>query len=58
MSKMSDFMGWVDHRIPLTATFEKHMSKYYAPKNFNFWYFFGVFAVSYTHLTLPTIYSV
>ncbi|OUR70139.1 cytochrome b [Bermanella sp. 47_1433_sub80_T6] len=41
---MSDFMGWVDHRIPLTATFEKHMSKYYAPKNFNFWYFFGVFA--------------
>ncbi len=41
MSKMSDFMGWVDHRIPLTATFEKHMSKYYAPKNFNFWYFFG-----------------
>jgi ubiquinol-cytochrome c reductase cytochrome b subunit len=44
MSKMSDFMGWVDHRIPLTATFEKHMSKYYAPKNFNFWYFFGVFA--------------
>ncbi len=44
MSKMSDFMGWIDHRIPLTATFEKHMSKYYAPKNFNFWYFFGVFA--------------
>ena len=44
MSKVSDFMAWVDHRVPLTATFEKHMSKYYAPKNFNFWYFFGVFA--------------
>ena len=44
MSKMSELMGWIDHRIPLTATFEKHMSKYYAPKNFNFWYFFGVFA--------------
>lgn len=36
-------MGWVDHRLPVTATFEKHMSKYYAPKNLNFWYFFGVF---------------
>jgi ubiquinol-cytochrome c reductase cytochrome b subunit len=37
-------MGWIDHRLPVTATFEKHMSKYYAPKNLNFWYFFGVFS--------------
>ncbi|GAA6133851.1 cytochrome bc complex cytochrome b subunit [Oceaniserpentilla sp. 4NH20-0058] len=44
MSKLSAFMGWVDDRLPVTATFEKHMSKYYAPKNFNFWYFFGVFS--------------
>lgn len=44
MSKLSAFMGWVDHRLPVTATFEKHMSKYYAPKNLNFWYFFGVFS--------------
>jgi ubiquinol-cytochrome c reductase cytochrome b subunit len=33
----TDFMGWVDERFPATETFEYHMSKYYAPKNFNFW---------------------
>jgi len=45
MTKMQAFMGWLDHRLPVTSTFEKHMSKYYAPKNFNFWYFFGVFSM-------------
>ncbi len=40
-----NFMGWVDARLPVTETYEKHLSKYYAPKNFNFWYFFGVLAV-------------
>jgi quinol-cytochrome oxidoreductase complex cytochrome b subunit len=39
-----NFMGWMDARLPVTETYEKHMSKYYAPKNFNFWYFFGVLA--------------
>jgi ubiquinol-cytochrome c reductase cytochrome b subunit len=29
-------MAWVDARFPLTETFEYHMSRYYAPKNFNF----------------------
>jgi len=37
-------MDWVDARLPVTETYEKHMSKYYAPKNFNFWYLFGVLA--------------
>lgn len=37
-----NFMDWVDARLPVTETYEKHMSRYYAPKNFNFWYFFGV----------------
>ena len=41
----SGFMVWVDERFPLTETFEYHMSKYYAPKNFNFWYFFGVLSM-------------
>ena len=40
-----NFMGWVDERLPVTETYEKHLSKYYAPRNFNFWYFFGVLAV-------------
>jgi len=40
-----NMMGWVDARLPVTETYEKHLSKYYAPKNFNFWYFFGVLSV-------------
>lgn len=35
---------WFDARMPLTETFEYHLSKYYTPKNFNFWYFFGIFS--------------
>lgn len=38
-------MSWIDDRLPVTQTYEKHMSKYYAPKNFNFWYFFGVLSM-------------
>ena len=41
----TDFMGWVDERFPATETFDYHMAKYYAPKNFNFWYYFGVLAI-------------
>jgi ubiquinol-cytochrome c reductase cytochrome b subunit len=40
-----NMMDWVDARLPVTETYEKHLSKYYAPKNFNFWYFFGVLSV-------------
>ena len=43
-SALKRVIAWVDERMPLTETFEYHMSKYYAPKNFNFWYFFGVFS--------------
>jgi ubiquinol-cytochrome c reductase cytochrome b subunit len=46
MNKMlSNLMSWVDARFPATETYEYHMSKYYAPKNFNFWYFFGVLSM-------------
>ncbi len=38
-------MGWFDDRFPATAMWEDHLSKYYAPKNFNFWYFFGSLAM-------------
>ena len=41
----SGFIGWVDARFPLTKMFEEHLSKYYAPKNFNFWYYFGSLAL-------------
>lgn len=39
-----NIMDWIDERLPVTETYEKHMSKYYAPKNFNAWYIFGVLA--------------
>ncbi len=42
--KTNGLMGWIDARYPATKTWEKHLSKYYAPKNFNFWYFFGSLA--------------
>ncbi|XP_076037920.1 cytochrome b-like [Oratosquilla oratoria] len=35
-------MTWIDDRFPLSETYEYHMSQYWAPKNFNFWYYFGV----------------
>ena len=38
-------VDWVDARFPMTETFEYHMSRYYAPKNFNFFYYFGVLAM-------------
>lgn len=45
MSMGKKLMSWVDARFPATETYEYHMSKYYAPKNFNFWYFFGVLSM-------------
>jgi len=43
--KVDALMGWVDDRFPLTKMWEEHLSRYYAPKNFNFWYFFGSLAL-------------
>ncbi|HEX4842585.1 MAG TPA: cytochrome bc complex cytochrome b subunit [Limnobacter sp.] len=41
----SGLLGWIDQRFPLTSTYKAHLSEYYAPKNFNFWYFFGSLAL-------------
>jgi ubiquinol-cytochrome c reductase cytochrome b subunit len=38
-------LNWVDNRFPLSKLFKEHMSEYYAPKNFNFWYIFGSLAL-------------
>jgi ubiquinol-cytochrome c reductase cytochrome b subunit len=38
-------LGWVDNRFPLTKLWNEHVGEYYAPKNFNFWYFFGSLAM-------------
>ena len=36
---------WIDARYPMTKMWDEHLAKYYAPKNFNFWYFFGSLAL-------------
>jgi ubiquinol-cytochrome c reductase cytochrome b subunit len=38
-------LNWVDNRFPLSKLFEDHMSRYYAAKNLNFWYFFGALSL-------------
>ncbi len=45
MGMLVSLRDWVDARFPLTKMWEEHLSKYYAPKNFNFWYFFGSLAL-------------
>ncbi|MFA0811383.1 ubiquinol-cytochrome c reductase [Microbulbifer epialgicus] len=45
MKWLADFGDWVDQRLPIYQAWDKHMGKYYAPKNFNLWYFFGVFSL-------------
>ncbi len=38
-------LSWIDERYPLTKVWNEHLAQYYAPKNFNFWYFFGSLAM-------------
>jgi len=45
MGKMTALLNWIDARFPLTATWRAQLSEYYAPKNFNFWYYFGSLAM-------------
>ncbi len=44
-TKSQAVLDWIDERFPLTSTWKAHLSEYYAPKNFNFWYFFGSLAL-------------
>ncbi|MGB1558039.1 MAG: cytochrome b [Oceanococcaceae bacterium] len=43
--KTTGLLGWIDDRFPLTKMWKDHVSEYYAPKNFNFWYYFGSLAM-------------
>ena len=66
--KSSGLFNWINTRLPIVNTFERHLSKHPVPKKVNFWYMFGalatvvlilqvvtgIWSVSYTHLTLPT----
>ncbi|GHE81961.1 cytochrome b [Thalassotalea profundi] len=41
---MNNFMAWIEKRLPLMDAMNKHAAQYPAPKNFNFWYVFGILA--------------
>jgi len=42
---MEKMLAWIDDRFPLTKVWKEHLAEYYAPKNFNFWYYFGSLAM-------------
>ena len=44
-TKSQAVLDWIDARFPLTSSIKGHLTEYYAPKNFNFWYFFGSLAL-------------
>ena len=44
-SAAQKILAWVDARFPFSSTIKAHLTEYYAPKNFNFWYFFGSLAL-------------
>jgi len=42
---LNGVLTWVDQRFPLVSLWKEHLAEYYAPKNFNFWYYFGSLAL-------------
>ncbi len=38
-------VGWIDQRLSIMDAYNHHLAQYWAPKNFNFWYFFGSLAL-------------
>ena len=42
--KSSGFFNWINARLPIVNTYERHLSKHPVPKKVNFWYMFGALA--------------
>lgn len=40
-----NLMSWIEYRLPFMDKMNLHVMQYPAPKNFNFWYFFGSLAI-------------
>ena len=38
-------LAWAEDRLPLLSFLAAHTTRYYSPKNFNVWYYFGVLAL-------------
>lgn len=43
--RMNRCSEWLLERFPISDLWNEHMAHYYAPKNFNIWYFFGSLAL-------------
>jgi ubiquinol-cytochrome c reductase cytochrome b subunit len=48
------FWGWLNQRFPAEQFVRSQLLEYYAPKNFNFWYFFGFMALAVLGIQLLT----
>ena len=44
-SRRRGFVAWIERRFPLRELIESQLTAYYAPKNFNVWYYFGALAL-------------
>ncbi|HVW68877.1 MAG TPA: hypothetical protein VHB68_07865, partial [Steroidobacteraceae bacterium] len=44
-AKKKGFLGWLNKRMPVDDFIASQLTGYYAPKNFNIWYFFGSLAL-------------
>jgi ubiquinol-cytochrome c reductase cytochrome b subunit len=44
-TRLRSLVAWIDDRFPMSQMWREHISEYYAPKNFNFWYYFGSIAL-------------
>lgn len=51
---LNGILTWVDQRFPLIQLWREHLAEYYAPKNFNFWYYFGSLAMVVLGLQIVT----
>ncbi len=54
VKQLTGLRDWVDDRFPLVQLWNDHMGQYYAPKNFNFWYYFGVLSIVVLALQIVT----
>ena len=53
-NRSSGLARWIDERFPVFDWWDDHIGQYYAPKNFNFWYFFGSLALAVLVLQIVT----
>jgi ubiquinol-cytochrome c reductase cytochrome b subunit len=45
LSRRGRLFAWFDRRLPIQAFLDSQLTGYYAPRNFNIWYYFGALAL-------------